>query len=65
MFRRRPSSCTFNLRPVYTGYGGGGGGGEVGTALYELGAIKEVLYHRWNECHLRAYFESLMILLQT
>ena len=26
---------------------------------------KEVLYLRWNERHLRAYFETLMTLLQT
>ena len=26
---------------------------------------KEVLYLRWNECHLRAYIETLMTFLQT
>ena len=30
-----------------------------------IGASKEFLYLRWNEHHLRAYFETLMSLLQS
>ena len=30
------------------------------SIYYELGAVKEVLYHRWNEFYLRAYFEILI-----
>ena len=33
--------------------------------LQRLSKIKEILYLNWNERHLRAYFETLMTLLQT
>ena len=62
IFTTRNTFCTsiefsFYMRPVWIYFGDGN--------VEILSIIKEVLYLRWNECHLTAYFETLMTLLQT
>ena len=52
-----PPSPLFRATPLYTSK-------YLRKVISFFSYIKEVLYLRWNERHLRAYFETLIIILQ-